>query len=596
MSQGYKERCLLTDNAVAMWSFDGDQYDRAAYLPLQTSIIDEVDNQSPAQIQHETPTVPWFTIGRPSLVELEQSNQYSGIFGGSGPIVGLPQSWPKTYLTVGHTSAFSFPQRGSFSVELIFRKDSESQWITWKNNYYVSKRSPVIRKTGVFDINTNFGYGETYIQIVGPLATQTIQQSTLDFTAVNVHLVLTWTVEQIAEFEFRGTQRVYANNRLLASSSRQYFDNTYPNTNLSVPIEIGGYSTVPSGSTEHGDRNGSRLYIDQVSIYGYGLTHDQVSTHYKKIFSYRNMVINEKPDFFWDMADTDSANGISADIGGKNGTLYGSYTKGVSGPTKLPTTSAVLFNTSGWMWVPNIGYYGTLDPLKSISGDYTFEFWFSSGATEPGTLLAMQGLTANFDGWLMEINVGNNQHRQGSIQFSERRGVYCFSDGAYNDSEWHHIAVRRSGSTITMFIDGSAAATTTASPTTLDDPGQLIVFSNGPRSFAGPGRMCYLAIYGYAMQDAQIACRSTYQVGYEIKGIVTLQGNPVQATLRFYYSNTGELIKEIDSDLETGEYRIELYNNRNVDILVFDKYNKNVRYRAYGPVAPSGYEDFPITL
>ncbi len=73
-------------------------------------------------------------------------------------------------------------------------------------------------------------------------------------------------------------------------------------------------------------------------------------------------------------------------------------------------------------------------------------------------------------------------------------------------------------------------------------------------------------------------------------------GNPVAATLRFYKSNTGELIDEIDSDPVTGEYRKELFNNGNIDIMVFDKYNKNVRYRAYGPVAPAGFDDYPIII
>jgi len=207
----------------------------------------------------------------------------------------------------------------------------------------------------------------------------------------------------------------------------------------------------------------------------------------------------------------------------------------------------------------------------------------------------MVGYNAFFDGWLLELNVAGNSYMPGAIQFTERRGISCFSLGNFSDGEWRHLAVRRKGTKIDMLADATPIATVTAGVSILAVPGQLMLFGGDARSIAGPGPISNLVIYEYALEDSQIKARSTYNVGYEIKGIVTLQGNPIAATLRFYYSNTGEFIKEIFSDPETGAYRIELYSNRNVDIMVFDKYNKNVRYRAYGPVAPAGFEDFPVS-
>lgn len=593
MSEGYKERALITDNAIAMWSFDGDLFDRISHLPITTSIIDEVGNANPAVILHDTPSIPWFTIGHPSLIELEQSNQYSAVLGGDGPLA-IPQFWPKSYLSVAHSAAFSFPDRGSFSVEFVIRKFNEQQYGTWTGTSGWIKRTPVIRKAGVFTISTSHGYNTNYTRFDGPLGSFYVQFTTQNIEVGPVHFVLTWEVKQIDTFEFLATQTVYGNNRLLERTTQTYFGSTYPNTNLTTPIEIGGQSDPLSS---HGDRVTGRMYLDQVAIYGYALTHDQVSSHYKKVFSYRNMIINENPQFYWELADleTSAHNNVICNIGGRPGKIYGGAIRNTLGPSTLPPIGAITFPPAGWLSIPSDSY-GSLVSLKNISGDYTFEFWYRTSCSDICTLLSMIGYNANFEGWLLELNVAGNTYSPGSIQFTERRGVSCHNEGTFADGTWRHLAVRRKGEVIDVLVDATPACSISTGVSTIANPGQLMIFSNGPRSFAGPGAISNLVIYSYALENAQIKARSTYNVGFEIKGIVTLQGNPIAATLRFYYSNTGEYIKEIFSDPETGEYRLELYSNRNVDIMVFDKYNKNVRYRAYGPVAPAGFEDFPITI
>lgn len=52
----------------------------------------------------------------------------------------------------------------------------------------------------------------------------------------------------------------------------------------------------------------------------------------------------------------------------------------------------------------------------------------------------------------------------------------------------------------------------------------------------------------------------------------------------------------MESDPNTGEYEASFYNNSYVDILVFDPNDLSVRYRAYGPVSPSEFDDLPINI
>lgn len=600
MSEGYKERCLITDEAVSMWSFDGDVFDRITYQPSNLFIIDEVDNNNPAYVQHESPTIPAMTIGNPSLIGLEMGNQYSAIFGGVGQINSIPQVWPKTYLNIASSPTYAFPDNGSFSVEFVFRKDTEDPWVSWRSGIiftYPEKISPIIRKSGVFTIYTHWGSGGEYLTVQGPLASHDVSKTLIDYQHNTVHCVLVWDVKQITPFQYIGTQSTYLNNILVHTTNQTYFSNTFPVTNNSSPIEIGGFTTLV-GSSFQSDRNASRLYLDQVSIYNYGLDQDMVAYHYKKIYDYVNMITHEFPKFYWSMSDNEIANTNTAvaEVGGKDGTLYGGFVRSQSGPPTIPITSATRFTETGFMHVltqhASLNYYR----LANINSDYTFELWFRSSAINICTLASMRSFNADFSGLLLELNVFNDQENRGAIQFTERLGVKCSADGAYNDDAWHHVLVRRAGNTVSLFVDGVLKSTTVNSVSVNSDPGQLMVFSDGPHSFAGPGAVCHIAFYSYALSDAQVSNRVAYQVSYRISGKVTLQGNPVLATLRFYHSNTGELISEIDTDSVTGDYTVELLTNENVDILVFDKYNKNVRYRAYGPVAPSANTDLPISI
>lgn len=596
MSRGYKEQCLF-DGAVAMWSFDGDQFDRGTLEPLGTTIINEVDNDYPATVNSDSPYAQNMFIGQPGQVFLEQANQFGARFGGQGA-AAVPQIWPRTYLSIPHHAAIAFPNNGSFSVEFMVQKDNESAYGTWTGTPYWSKYSPVIRKSGVFTIqfyHDYSGFSQRRMIVTGPLAAHTIYFPTVNME-VNTHVVLTWNLVAVSPFEFRAEQRTYANNRLLGSTTQTYYDSSYPSTNVNSPVEIGGFTTEPNGTRS--DRNTSAMRIDQISIYDFALTHTQIANHFQKTLPYRDSIIKESPTHFWDCNDIQSAsnNIIVAGVGGRNGTLFGSTLRNQPGPTQFPSTGALTFGNTGIMHVQTTAN-GGWTPFQNISGDYTFEFWFRSAAVLPASLMNMLGISPDFDGWDVTINSEDGAHSPGSVQFTERRGVGVIAYGSYNDDQWHHLAVRRSSSTIDLFMDGTLMSRATAGLSALSAPGQLIFFGgNSPSRYAGPGGICYIAIYNYALAAAQIQCRSLYDVVYEIKGAVTLQGNPFSATLRFYNSKTGELVDEIESDGATGEYRIVLPSNAEVDILVFDKYNKNVRYRAYGPVSPAGFEDYPISI
>jgi hypothetical protein len=124
-------------------------------------------------------------------------------------------------------------------------------------------------------------------------------------------------------------------------------------------------------------------------------------------------------------------------------------------------------------------------------------------------------------------------------------------------------------------------------------PGQVYFMGASPGHLNTQGHMAAVAVYSYALDDAEIRMRNAYSLVYRIQGTVTLEGNPYQATVRAYRHRTGELSREILSETDSGDYLITLYDNSLIDLMVMNKQDQNIRYRVYGPITPAEYEDLP---
>lgn len=616
MGIGYKEQCIYRDGAKAFWSFDGDRFDRDSYFPEANLVMDDVDNNNPA-VAHDDIEKRAFRIGFPSANSLEKSNQYSARFGNPHQTSGT--FFVKSMLVAQHSPDFSFLENhGSFTIEFFFKKQSE--WIaddinsTNRLSYgqqYPSKYAPIIRKAGVFQIGVQYpSNSTTYLTVTGPNGTFTVATNVVNFETTWQHLVLSFDVQQIDEFNWKSTQTLWLNNRIRGSTSRTHVDYA-PNTNIGTPFEIGGFSTLEGSSTNSlmGDRNCYYLDIDQIAVYDFGFNYDKVCEHYKKTVPYVDMLKADGPWCLWLCNDAEVPGVTSLGMAVNNGgdvrpLLKGSYIRDQPGPEAIPTSRSIKFEKSGWMMIERWAstyYCGTVQvsSYPDIDTDYTIEMWFKSYQNNLCTLLSLQGYRGNSDwtGPKIELNKYRDQYNPGSITFTEARGVQIAISGQYTNASWYHLCAVRRGNYIELWLNGEMLGRELAyTDGKTDFPGLLQVFADSATTKCGPGNLSNFAIYQYALHPAQIKVRHLYDVGYEIKGLVTIQGNPAEALIRVYYSNTGAFVGEYYSDPNTGEYRIPLYSNSNVDLLVYDKYNKNVRYRAFGPVAPSGYDDYPITI
>ncbi|MFF3328060.1 exo-alpha-sialidase [Streptomyces sp. NPDC002888] len=131
--------------------------------------------------------------------------------------------------------------------------------------------------------------------------------------------------------------------------------------------------------------------------------------------------------------------------------------------------------------------------------DFTASLWFRYTATTgEQPLLWMGGIgTGQPQVWLRGEPANNRV--QGLITVrdgaSPPRSAYVRTDGAYNDGEWHHLALRRGGGQLTLFIDGTAISTA-------DVPGS--VSRNSPFGVHVGQRMDSRAFFTGAIDDVHV--------------------------------------------------------------------------------------------
>lgn len=597
----------------SLWTFDGDPFESGTRKLLVPSgdpnyIIDEIDNLNPAILHNDNDTYLGYRLGMPSLISFEQTDQHSMSFGFYGKQPAHPNQWAKAYLEIPHTISYSFPHYGSFSVELVFYK----QFATDEGTTSVTNtQRPIISKAGVFDAYFSFPYASpSYLVTTHPGGTSNIPltnfKGNFGLIGNTIHYALVWDVVLENNGQYKGTARVYINSYLASEQSYTYFD-VFPNTNVASPILIAGRA----GNNRLSDWHTSNFQIDQVGVYGRALSTDEVANHFSKIFPYDDMIKNEFCSNFWAFNDADStiSSAIVPSVGTLNGTYHGTrnyhYFRGVDGPSNLLGSKAAQFADGGMASFVVYNVFSAFVP-RQINSEYSYEIWFSLSPTRRAVVLAAQELEYPFDGPLVQLNMRNNQEVIGCLQYTESdSGVvlnsrYLNDNGnrfLFNDGNWHHLVVlRRGNGSVELWLDGTLHDSGIEATKAIGQPGQLILMNSMPGRLHCNGAICKLAYYPYAMGPHQIRSHFTYTITYRIRGIVTLLGVPYQATLRFFSSYTGEFLQEVTSDPNTGEYRAVFYNNSNVDILVFSKGDRSVRYRAYGPVTPSSFLDYPVNI
>lgn len=609
---GYKQK-IQSHNPVMFITFDGDPFDPATrkITAVPPTIMDETPYQNNGMLHNESEEYPAYRMGMPSLCELEPTAQHAISFGWYGNQPNAPTRWPKSFIEVTHQDHLALEDNfGSFSIGFIVNKESNEQH--WRDveqqqggSWNTTLIRPLIRKAGVFYIWYQDNWtGNDFIYADYPDGRLSWVIPNNWFYNRNNVINLTWEVRETDPGIYIGVARLYVNARIVAEATHEYFD-VHPSSTSSAPIEIAG--TINAGGTAYNDRATSNTMLDQMYILNKALSADEIATLYKKCRTYDNLILNSIPLHYWSMSDIESeTNNTMVDL---NGTMNGVYLGGTSrvlreqaAPPVILGGASVQFLNGGTAAVHD-STSSRYSPIFNPSGDFTIEFWTLWENSSRSILFSMQRDDTPYGGILIEANMRNDVNSPGHIQFSvsqdyqvssrllrDNGTVYNFADG-----QFHHVCAIKRGLIMELWIDGvkhgelDAPTFTVTSP----GPGQIYLMGSMPGKLNTTGNMSCVATYQRALDPQEIRIRTMYSQIYRIKGTVTLQGNPHQATVRALKHRTGELEREVLSDNNTGDYMIELYDNSLIDIMALNKQDRNIRYRVYGPITPTVFEDHP---
>lgn len=616
---GYKQAIFDLDPKLFL-TFDGDSFEpstgRLSPAVVPKKIIDESGYDNHADLIVDHADYPTYRLGLPSLIDLEPTG-FGFSTGTPSPNVLSPEYFGKSYLVVPHSSDFSFPNRGSYSLIFNFRKEErENLFRYWRVTPEVNTASfsrPYIRKGTVIEIDTvdiwaHSGVTLSFKYLTGSTGgtTQTFNYSlSYDQMRESNHFVVSWDVKVGSSALYTATMTIYHNARIIHQATYDYFD-TYPVTNVSSPWEILGDASVPGYNYE--DRQVVMTSIDQFAVISRGLSHDEVSTLYKKSRSYIDMVIHQGATNFWAFNDDsiphittlkDLATGSSRRDGRYYGISEGLVFRRMGGPDRIPGSFSAQFAQGACASVAS-DTYGSA-PFNP-GGDFTIDGWFRTSQIQRGIIISSSSNSRPFTGWTLTLGVADGLDAPGRVQLSLSEDQVInslpFGDNgaqiSYNDGLWHYFVIRRRSGIVDFFLDAKLQGSiSTGNQTIGSNAGGITFMGHHPGDLWVAGNIALVSTHTEALSDANIRARNAYGVSWLIQGNTTLEGIPFETDIRTYNHKTGELITETTSSATDGYYKVRLYDNSPVSITAFKKGQSNIRMRTFGPLEPAIFDDDP---
>lgn len=584
------KQTILDDIPVSFWTFDFDVEGLN-----NDQIIDEVGNANPMICQNDV-NGKNYELEQQGLNELEPQDQYAVAIARDQNLNGF---WLEQYFEVVDSSSYDFPDLGQFSIEFLYHKappDIIRQ--PGEPGHNSDIRTPIARKGGLVQIGIedNIYTGDRLVADVHGHEL-IIDNSLYPLFNRSNHVVVTYKVEQTDVNEYQATAQLWVNGRLWDSSTETHID-VYPDSNNTSSWLFAGNG----GPNPNTDFATELLKLDQIAVYEFALSEQQIANHYRKTKLYDTMIEHDQVYRYWKLDESTYVNDtLSALVGGVHGKYYGSVNKAQPGPDRLAGHVAPYFNNGAAAYIRGYDGNDQFTPILTTSGSFSLEIWFKSPDSAQGMLFDFSQEEPNWNGLRVYINSKNYNHYTGNIQVTHSPTQYInsldYDDNEnrylFNDNEWHYVVCRYSDTSnlLELYIDNIKHGELETVINSTDDPGALTLMNSRPGDQPIDGSICNVAFYKYALQDWQIYNRWNFLTRYKVQGYTYLQGVPVQARVRFYDTFAGHLLREVQSDSLTGEFSYYPQTNKFVDILSQLPDVNTTRYRVHGPVKPAEYDD-----
>ncbi|ADB17731.1 autotransporter-associated beta strand repeat protein [Pirellula staleyi DSM 6068] len=229
--------------------------------------------------------------------------------------------------------------------------------------------------------------------------------------------------------------------------------------------------------------------------------------------NYSDAVTALSPLNYWRLNDAVLPTALD-EMGTRNGTYVNVPAGNLNRPGAFPgdLNNSVQFNTSGTFANQNryVSIPSDAALNATLQGNYTAQMWiYKDGESADWQRLFGKGFDPTRTFGLFE-----EAGAPGRILFqvyTSGGNVNLNSTESLAVGQWHHVAVTKDGSTISLYINGNLSASTTLPGVPVVDASPLTIGKAATIHQDFPGRIDEVALYGSALTRAQIA--SLYAAG-----------------------------------------------------------------------------------
>jgi hypothetical protein len=247
--------------------------------------------------------------------------------------------------------------------------------------------------------------------------------------------------------------------------------------------------------------NGS---IDEVKVYNYARTAAQVAYDYNR----------GGPIGWWKMDECQGTTINDSSGQGNTGTLTVGATGTQTAAGTCNTSGTVRANGATGKFNNSLNFDGTDDfatitdanNIYQITGDLSVSSWIKTSSATAQQMVISKGSTTD---WLYSLFV-NSGKALCKIYQQNSTSAYLSAQSTQdvNDGSWHMVTCSLVGTTLTTYVDGKVAATSSSTTGTRDtaSSGSLYIgnFSNSGNSLLFPGQIDDVRIFNYGLSAAQI--------------------------------------------------------------------------------------------
>jgi len=241
--------------------------------------------------------------------------------------------------------------------------------------------------------------------------------------------------------------------------------------------------------------------IDDVCIYNRALSAAEIRYHYNR----------GGPVAHWKMDEGSGQTVFDSTENNNDGTIPGSAEMATS--TVYGWVSGKYGSALSFDGVDDYIDCGNNSSLQFGTGDFTIGYWgkriSAVGTTE--WAITRSPYPGDTDGWRFGLNTSNQ------LYFRDLEGgVDILSSGTITQNQWEHIVAIRSGTIVTLYLNGVADGTDTVS-TDFDDTHRVIIAATPNAAYnvfydTWTGIIDDIRIYNYARTPEQI--RQDYNAGF----------------------------------------------------------------------------------